>query len=198
LAVLAAGRGDDDVAGEPSGPTSNPSSGPATASTSVPESTEATTTDVPPNPPTTPRPPLPATSIDCKVADLGGTLGESEGAAGTLYRALVFTNTGRRTCTIQGFPGVSFVAGHDGLEVGDPAVRNGVKGPAVRLRPGSSAAAPLGFTNLGALDPAQCKPTAVRGLRVYPRTTPKAEFVPFATTACAGNPPSPRLTSGGT
>jgi hypothetical protein len=63
----------------------------------------------------------------------------SLGTAGTLYRPLVFTNTGGRSCTIQGFPGVSFVTGDDGHQVGEAAMRVDPKGPPVTLKPGDTA-----------------------------------------------------------
>lgn len=180
---------------EPGAPTAGDR--PATPSSS--SSVSATTSRAPAAPTTTSptpaptRPPL-AKPGECGVGDLGVALGASEGATGTLYRALVFTNTGGRTCTIQGFPGVSFVAGDDGHQVGEPAFRVGDKGPVVTLRPGATATSPVGFVNIGAYDTEVCVPTAVRGLRVYPPHERKAEFVPFDTTACAGRLPSHQLT----
>jgi hypothetical protein len=88
---------------------------------------------------------------------------------------------------------VSFVAGDDGHQVGAPAVRDGANSAAIRLAPGDTAAAALGFADLGAYDPARCKPTPVRGLRVYPPHNTRAAFLPLATKACAGDPPSPHL-----
>lgn len=190
LAVFVAGCGED-VAGRPSGSAAPPAATTAPASTSaVPPASSTTPTQPPPTGTSKPRPPVAGT---CTVAQLRITLGAGEGTAGTFYRPLVFTNTGRRTCVIQGFPGVSFVAGEDGHQVGRPAVRNGPKGPAIRLAPRAAAAATLGFADLGAFDPAKCKPTPVRGLRVYPPHDTRAAFVPFPTKACAGNPPSPHL-----
>ncbi len=89
---------------------------------------------------------------------------------------------------------MSFVAGDDGHQVGEPAVRSGTKGPAVTLKPGMTATAPVGFRNITAFDPAVCRPTDVRGLRVYPPHERKAEFVPFATQGCAGVVPGGQLT----
>jgi hypothetical protein len=144
--------------------------------------------------PTTTVRPRPAASSVCSVGDLDVSLGATEGAAGTVYRALVFTNTGGRTCTIQGFPGVSYVAGDDGHQVGAAATRVGDKGPAMTLRPGVTAAAPVGFVNVGNFDPETCLPTVVRGLRVYPPHDTKSEFVPFETTGCAGDLVGSQLT----
>ncbi len=104
---------------------------------------------------------------------------------GTMYRGLVFTNTGRRTCTIQGFPGVSFVAGDRGRQVGHAAWWDGPKGEVITLNPGDAATAPVGFTNIDFYDPADCRPTPVRGLRVYPPHDTAAAFVAFPTKACA-------------
>lgn len=42
----------------------------------------------------------------CVTATPAGSLGPPDGAAGTFYRALVFTNTGTQTCELKGFPGV--------------------------------------------------------------------------------------------
>jgi Protein of unknown function (DUF4232) len=143
--------------------------------------------------PPTPAPATPASS-DCKVADLNIHLGGGDAAAGTSYRALVFTNKGSRTCTIQGFAGVSFVAGDDGHQVGPAAYRNGEKGPVITLKPGESANADLGFVQVMNYDPAVCKPTEVRGLRIYPPHDYDSAFVPNPGTGCAGTPPGNQLT----
>jgi hypothetical protein len=127
------------------------------------------------------------TVAQCTVRDLDVSLVGEEGTAGTMYRALVFTNTGTRACVIQGFPGVSFVAGDDGHQVGEAAARVGDKGPPITLRPGMAATAPVGFVNIGNYDPEVCQPTPVRGLRVYPPHERRSVFVPFETTGCAGD-----------
>ncbi|MFC4854738.1 DUF4232 domain-containing protein [Actinophytocola glycyrrhizae] len=133
-------------------------------------------------------------STECKVADLKLSLGGGDATAGTAYRHLVFTNKGSRTCTMQGFPGVSYVAGDDGHQVGPAAYRNGKKGPAVTLKPGASAYADVGFVQVRNYDPAVCKPTEVRGLRVYPPHDYDSMFLPNPGTGCAGTPPGNQLT----
>jgi hypothetical protein len=133
-------------------------------------------------------------SSECKVADLKLSFGGGDGAAGTSYRALVFTNKGNRTCTIQGFPGVSYVAGEDGHQVGPAAYRNGKKGPVVTLKPGASAYSDIGFVEVRNYDPAVCKPTEVRGLRIYPPHEYNSMFIAAPGTGCAGTPPGNQLT----
>lgn len=131
---------------------------------------------------------------ECKVADLKLSLSRGEGAAGTFYRDLQFTNKGGRTCKIQGFPGVSYVAGEDGHQVGPAAFREGTKGAAISLTPGMTVSAPIGFVQVRNYDPAECRPTAVRGLRVYPPHEYDSMYVPAPGTGCAGNPPGNQLT----
>jgi hypothetical protein len=120
-------------------------------------------------------------------------VGKGDAAAGTVYGALVFTNTGGKSCVIQGFPGVSYVAGSGGQQVGPAAVRVGAKGKAITLAPGASAQAPVGFTQVRNYDEAVCRPTPVRGLRVYPPHETASIFVPLDGTGCAGNPPGQQL-----
>jgi hypothetical protein len=139
--------------------------------------------------------PAPASDpAECKVTELKLSLGGGDAAAGTTYRQLRFTNKGSRTCTIQGFPGVSYVAGEDGHQVGPAAFRDGSKGKAISLKPGMTVFAPVGFVQVRNYDAAVCKPTAVRGLRVYPPHEYNSMFVTAAGTGCAGTPPGNQLT----
>jgi hypothetical protein len=116
---------------------------------------------------------------------LAVSLGGGDAAAGTVYRFLRFTNTSGRTCTIQGFPGVSYVAGENGTQVGPAAERVEAKGPPVTLKPGAVASVTLGMTNVQNFEPATCHPTSVRGLRVYPPNETASLFVPTSGTGCA-------------
>ncbi|WP_424190352.1 DUF4232 domain-containing protein [Actinokineospora sp. G85] len=126
-----------------------------------------------------------ASSSDCKAADLRLSIQDGDAAAGTVYRKLVFTNTSNRACTIQGFPGVSYVAGDDGHQVGPAAFRVGEKGAPITLNPGGTAATDIGFTNVRNFDPGACQPTETRGLRVYPPHDTASMFVPLPGTGCS-------------
>jgi hypothetical protein len=177
--------------------TGTPSAGDRPTAPTISTAPSATATPPPPTTtiaPTTTGKPAPVAPAVCTVRDLDVSLGAEEGTAGTMYRALVFTNTGDRTCVIQGFPGVSFVTGDDGHQVGEAAARVGDKGPPVTLKPGGKANSAVGFVNIGNFDPVVCQPTAVRGLRVYPPHGRSSEFVPFETTGCAGDLPGSQLT----
>ncbi|RSM63998.1 DUF4232 domain-containing protein [Kibdelosporangium aridum] len=169
---------------------------PTIESTQPTVTTPTSTSETPASTPTSaeaPPPPQPAANGLCKSANLKLSVGDGDAAAGTVYRNLVFTNVSSAPCTIQGFPGVSYVTGDNGQQVGEPAVRVGSKGAAIKLAPGQSAVAPVGFTQVANYDPAVCKPTEVRGLRVYPPQETASMFVALAGTGCAGNPPGQQL-----
>lgn len=149
-----------------------------------------------PRPPTAVTPPTHSTTPNsgfCKLADLDATLGASEGTAGTMYRALVLTNVSRRSCTVQGFPEVAFVASDDWRQVGEMAVHVGEKGPVIRLAAGAAAAAPVGFVDINNFDPEVCQAVPVRGLMVIPPRGSNALLVPYKTIACSGPIPSGQL-----
>jgi hypothetical protein len=168
-------------------PSATAPSGPA--ATSAPSST-----------PAEPGPSTPATTGEgmpaCGTSTLAVTLGPSEGAAGTLYAPLRFTNTGTRPCALRGFPGVSYVTGDRGDQVGHAAVRDGAPGGAVTLAPGTVASASLAMVQVANFDRVACRPTPVRGLRVYPPDERASAFIPLAQTGCAGDPPGPQLRIG--
>ena len=115
----------------------------------------------------------------CISDNLKVTVGGGDAGAGHSFLPIVFTNAGAKPCTIAAYPGVSFVAGDDGHQVGDPATRVSASASTITLQPGQAASASLSITNVGVYDQAQCKPVTVRGLRVYPPNNTAAAFVPL-------------------
>lgn len=132
-------------------------------------------------------------TAECTASQLSLSLGNSDAAAGHVYQALRFTNSGKTACVIVGWPGVSYVAGDNGTQVGQPAHRDGTIGGQVTLRPGQVASAIIDEVDVGNFDPTACKPTPTRGLRVYPPDSTASLFVARDGTGCAGNPPDPQL-----
>ena len=130
---------------------------------------------------------------ELRHGELRGSLGPAEGAAGSVIAPLVLTNVGTRTCELRGFPGVSYVAGDDGHQVGPAAAMSGQRGGEVVLKPGAAAAAQLQMVNVANFDAAVCNPTPVRGLRVYPPGDTASLYVERAGTGCAGTPPGNQL-----
>ena len=179
----------------PNPPTPAPAQSAAPGSISVSRSVHAGAPPV--TPPVAPpgQAPAPNALPECLVSDLRLELGQGDGAAGTVYRPLRFVNVGGRTCFTHGFPGVSYVAGDDGHQVGPAAVRDGEKGDPVSLSPGQVGFATVGFVNVRNYDEAVCQPTLVRGLRVYPPQETNSVFVPMdGAEGCAANPPGQQLT----
>ncbi|OXM74382.1 hypothetical protein CF166_05250 [Amycolatopsis sp. KNN50.9b] len=157
----------------------------------APTTSETTTSSSPSTSATTAEPDA-ATSTKtgetlCKSSDLKLTLGHGDAGAGTVYRPLIFTNVSDHPCVIQGFPGVSYVAGEDGHQVGPAAVRQGEKGGAFTLNKGDTAYAEIGFVNVQNYDTVTCQPQPVRGLRIYPPQETASMFVELPTTGCASD-----------
>ncbi|MGY1437055.1 DUF4232 domain-containing protein [Streptomyces reniochalinae] len=82
----------------------------------------------------------------CTSSDLSAKIGPNHPGAGQENFALVLTNTSGSNCTVYGFPGFAFVDS-DGDQVSLDPERNGDSGETIKLTPGSSAWAPLSFSN---------------------------------------------------
>ena len=114
---------------------------------------------------------------DCQTANLRVGLGSAEGAAGHTILPIQFTNVGKQNCTMVAWPGVSYVAGDDGHQVGQAAQRVGDRGSVVTLKPGAVASAELDEVHVETYDASQCQITQVRGLRIYPPHNTASVFV---------------------
>jgi hypothetical protein len=177
---------------------SSPSSSPTTVrshpATTTPATTPATTVGAPATtaaPATTTAPAAPAATTapaatgpsTCTSAALHASLSGANGAAGSVYYELDFLNTASTSCVAQGYPGVSFVAGADGHQVGAAASRTSGSAPQFVLNPGAVAEAQLRIVN--AANYSNCGLTDVLGLRVYPPGQTAALFVPHRDQGCS-------------
>lgn len=109
----------------------------------------------------------------CLAGDLSGAAETDEGggAAGSFGLRLMLVNDGAASCYLQGWPGVSFVGGGDGTQLGEPATqdRSGRYDDAtVVLEPGGSAYAPLVVEQALNYANADCQSRDADGFRVYP------------------------------
>ncbi|MEV4623903.1 DUF4232 domain-containing protein [Asanoa sp. NPDC049573] len=131
--------------------------------------------------PTTPGPaaPAPATTVTapataapppsrgggvCAAGDLTLTAAGAEGAAGTSYTTYRLTNDAAGACTLEGYPGVSYLdaAGHEVQR--DAAREPGLPTPRVRLAHGAAALFTVANSTVE-----QCPgPRDAVTLRVYP------------------------------
>jgi hypothetical protein len=120
----------------------------------------------------------------CATAQLAASLGQENGTAGTRYYPVNLRNTSNAQCTIQGYAGVSFVAGADNHQVGQAASQDAGSTPTVTLSPGQTASATLGIVEAGNFPP-DCNMTPVSGLRVTPPGQTDSLVIAHADTACA-------------
>ncbi|QCR42218.1 DUF4232 domain-containing protein [Curtobacterium sp. SGAir0471] len=123
----------------------------------------------------------------CATGSLTGSIEPgSGGAAGSTIVHLALRNTGSTTCTLQGWPGVSFVGGGSGEQIGAAATRDESSAhPTVTLAPGATAVAPLKITQAENYPTATCDPVAADGFRVYPPGSTESLFVrDSGVTAC--------------
>lgn len=127
------------------------------------------------------------TGSECATSQLKAVAEKGGVAAGSIYFRLVFTNVSPKTCTLAGYPGVSYVTRMGGVQVGSPAQRDsGTPVITVTLRPGGTASAVVSDSNgAGGYDPNQCRLTPVEGFRVYPPDQKAALFVTNRTQHCA-------------
>ncbi len=177
LALSACGGG----GATPAASSSTPSTSASPTSTTVTTATSSPSSSTPASSP----PAQPADNGLCKAGDVKLALGQGDAGAGSTYRPLLITNSSSKPCLVQGFPGVSYVAGADGHQVGKDAFREGSKGNAVKLNPGQTAAADLQFVNVQNFDSNTCQPTAVKGLRIYLPQETASNFLPSEGTGCA-------------
>ncbi|WIB63043.1 DUF4232 domain-containing protein [Curtobacterium sp. MCBD17_040] len=121
----------------------------------------------------------------CTTAQLSARLGEQggnpPGSGGGMSKeqlAIILTNTSPTTCTLQGWPGVSYVGDGNGTQIGPAATPDrDVQHPTVTLQPGRAAQAYIIIEVAAAFDPATCKPVHIDGIRVYPPGSRTALFI---------------------
>ena len=170
------------------GSTASPAAAPApTKTVTVPASQPAST---PPATPTTSATPTPAGPPPCPTSALKSSAGTGNGAAGSTYYPLEFTNTSSSACTLFGYPGVSFVtaAGSGGSQIGGAASRNpAVTSQLVTLAPGSTAHATLQVVNAMNYPEAECHLVTARTLKIFPPNQTAPIYVSFTAPACSGH-----------
>jgi hypothetical protein len=138
----------------------------------------------------------------CTTANLDVWLNTTgNGAAGSSYYSLNFTNLSAHTCTLYGYPGVSGVT-QAGIQLGSSASRDATHAATVitltsartaRAFEGSTshntATVILQITEAENFPTAMCRPITAAGLRVYPPGQKESTVVPFPFVACATSGP---------
>lgn len=178
LIVLAA------VAGcSSSGSPSTPASPPSSSSTAA---TGGGTVVPPPTTPSTSLSPAVAGPAPCATSGLNVTLGTSNGAAGSVYLTIVFTNTSGATCTLYGYPGVSLVSAPPYTLIGLAAQRSSTTPvKLITLASGATASAVLQVVDALNFGAATCSPTKAAFLRVYPPNQTAPVYLADTSEVCA-------------
>jgi hypothetical protein len=129
----------------------------------------------------------------CPTSGLRVALGQGDGAAGSTYYPLDFTNASGDACTLFGYPGVSFVTGVGGSQIGNAASRNpAFASEAVTIPAGGVVHATLQVVNAQNFPRADCHPVTAHWLRIYPPNQTAPLYLSFTAPAC-----SARAKSGG-
>jgi hypothetical protein len=112
-------------------------------------------------------------------------------AAGSTYYPLNLTNTSASPCTLFGYPGVSFVTGPSGSQIGEPASRNPAVTPAtVTLAPGAVGHVTLQVVDALNYSKSACQPVTGHWLRVFPPGQYTALYVKFSALTCSAKLPA--------
>ena len=164
---------------------------PATTVSSLPTALSS----VPGGTATAPAITAPAAAASCAAKYLQVKLGPSQGAAGSSYMPLTFTNGGPDTCSLTGYPGVSLAGGTPVTQIGLAANHSTAAPPTlVTLAPGAVANAVLQIVNAGNYSAADCGPVTATFLQVYPPNQTTPIYLAVDTPACSN--PVPLLTVG--
>ena len=145
----------------------------------------------PPRRPGTPRPPrstrtLPGGPPGCATRDLKATVGVAQGAAGSVYQVIDFTNIGTASCSLYGYPGIALAGGSPVTQIGMAASRSPQAGPAlVTLKPGAVANTLLRITEAQNYPTSKCSPMASTYLQIYPPNQTTPIYLGYKSTGCS-------------
>jgi hypothetical protein len=129
----------------------------------------------------------------CATTDLNGTvvLGQGGAAAGSTYYPLNLTNNSKSACSLFGYPGVSFVTGPSGSQIGQPATRNPAITPStVVLSPGQTAHVTIQVVDALNYSKSACQPVKAHWLKIFPPGQFSALYVKFTALTCSAKLPS--------
>ena len=131
-------------------------------------------------------PATPAGPAPCPTRSLGLKPGLSQGAAGSVYQVLDFTNISNVTCTLYGYPGVSLAGGQPVAQVGLAASENPTPPrKLVTLAPGQVANALVRIVDALNFPASRCGPVKTQWIQVYPPNQTTPIYLAYRTTGCS-------------
>ena len=128
----------------------------------------------------------------CTADDLGVwvAVSQSDGAAGSIFFPLQFTNLSRHACAMRGFAGVSAI-NSNGHQLGSPAGWDHTRPVrTVVLAAGATAHSVLRYADVTVATSPGCHPvSSMFELRVYPPGQRQATYAAFSMEACSHTGP---------
>jgi hypothetical protein len=192
--------GSSDASGRSSPPAASPSPASASAGSGSPGSSgplgPASSSAGAPASPTTPvtgasSPPPPVSAAGSwsgygPCPDLQVKLGLAQGTSNTTYQVIDFTNRGRLSCILDGYPGVNLAGGMPVAPIGLPAAHSDfAKAKEIVLQAGAVANALLQITDARDYSTAKCGPVQAQYLIIYLPNNAAAVKLAYGTTACS-------------
>ena len=132
--------------------------------------------------------PTQAGAAACATSALKVTVpkGQGNAAAGSSYYPIQFANVSGASCTLYGYPGVSFVTAPGGRQIGPAATRNPAAArQLVTVSPGQTAHAEQQVINAENYPPADCGLVTAHWLKIYPPNQTGPAYVSFTAQACS-------------
>ncbi|MGH3411234.1 MAG: DUF4232 domain-containing protein [Streptosporangiaceae bacterium] len=127
----------------------------------------------------------PAGPAACVTSALSASLGQGNGAAGSTIVPLEFRNTSSSACTLFGYPGVSFVTGPGGSQIGNSASEDSATPrESVTLAAGSTAHALLQVAVAQNYPPSRCHLVQAHWLKIFPPGETAPLYVKFNSATC--------------
>jgi hypothetical protein len=124
----------------------------------------------------------------CLSRYLNGSIGLSQGTAGSVEIAIVFKNLDNVPCTLYGFPGVAQAAGTPVTDIGQPSTENSATArELITLQPGGYANATLQIVDAGNYSASACMPVKADWLAVIPPNQTIPLYIQYSSTACKGS-----------
>jgi hypothetical protein len=122
----------------------------------------------------------------CPTRSLGLKLGLAQGAAGSTYQVIDFSNISNATCTLYGYPGVSLAGGKPVTQIGLAAAeRHATARKLITLAPGAVANAVLQVVHAVNFPAAKCHLVTAGYLQIYPPNQTTPAYLHYSAQTCA-------------
>jgi len=174
--------------GTPARKPSPPAAPPTVKPAATPTPTPPSRTSAQASPPPTTTAPSQAAALPCVTSALRVKVPASQGnaAAGSSYYPIQFENVSGASCTLFGYPGVSFVTAPGGSQIGPAATQN----PAfakklLALSPGQTVHAELQVVNAENYPASDCGLVTAHWLKVYPPNQTAPLYAGFTASTCS-------------